>query len=406
MGYTMPKNCQNDIENVLKTQGRTQMASSATQELLPNVEELPERKSGIWPSQRIWAAVELGQIRGEDRISQEQVQPASLDLRLGSIAYRVPASFLPGRKMKVKDKVDLLFEEKINIENGAVLRKGKVYIVQLQEILNLRKRVSGIANPKSSTGRLDVFCRVITDYGTEFDTIHERYAGPLWLEIAPRSFDVMVYRGSRLAQVRLRQGTPPSSDTFVRKLNEALRIVRGGDRLDDIKDGAIALSVDATGDPVSGLIGYKAKNNSEFVDVEKINYYDPNIFWEKIYRRKSGGIILEMNDFHILATKERVALPANFAADMVAYDTLVGEFRAHYAGFFDPGFGYAGGEPQGTKIVLEVRSHEVPFIIEDGQNVGRVVVERLEEPTDKPYGSGIGSSYQHQGLTLSKQFKR
>lgn len=382
------------------------MASSTTQELLPNLEELPERKSGIWPSQRIWAAVELKQIRGEDRVTREQIQPASLDLRLGGIAHRIPASFLPGRNTKVKDKVDFLSEERVSIENGAILRKGNVYIVQLQETLDLKKRMSGFSNPKSSTGRLDVFCRVITDYGTEFDTIHERYTGPLWLEIVPRSFDVKVYRGTRLAQVRLRQGTPPSSDTFVRKLNEALKIVRGGDRLDDIKDGAIALSVDAIGEPVSGLIGYKAKTTAEYIDVEKINYYDPDFFWERIYRKEGRGIILETNDFHILATKERVALPENYAADMVAYDTLVGEFRAHYAGFFDPGFGYAGGEAQGTKIVLEIRSHEVPFIIEDGQNVGRVVVERLEEPTDKPYGSDIGSSYQHQGLTLSKQFKR
>ena len=382
------------------------MASNAIQELLPIVDVLPEKQSGVWPSQRIWAAVARRQIIAENRIGQEQVQPASLDLRLGGVAHRVPASFLPGRNTKVKDKVDLLSEEKIDLEKGAVLHQGKVYIVRLQESLDLRKRMSGFANPKSSTGRLDVFCRIITDYGTEFDTIHERYSGPLWLEIAPRSFSVKVYAGTRLAQVRLRQGTPPSSDTYVRELNDTLKIVRGGDRLEDIKDGAIALSVDAIGDPVSGLIGYKAKKTSEFIDVEKINYYDPNAFWERVYRRENGGIILETDDFHILATKETVALPADMAADMVAYDTLVGEFRAHYAGFFDPGFGYVGNEPRGTRIVLEVRSHEVPFIIEDGQNVGRVLVERLAEPTDKPYGHGIGSSYQYQGLTLSKQFRR
>lgn len=376
--------------------------------LLPIDERRSELPSGIWPAQRIKAATGAhGMIQAEEPVTAAQIQPASLDLRLGSVAYRVPASFLPGPSKTVKDKIELLAQERLDIESGAVLRKGEVYIVPLQESLRLKKRTSGFTNPKSSTGRLDVFARVITDRGTEFDAIPERYVGPLWLEVAPRSFNVRVRRGSRLAQVRLRRGSPPSNDTFARRLIEAVGVIRADEGAVNIKDGAIALSVDMEGDPVSGVIGYKAKKTSECIDVDKVNYYDPDIFWERVHRPDGGrGIILKTDDFHILATKEMVAVPDDFAADMVAYDTLVGEMRVHYAGFFDPGFGCDESGAYGTKIVLEVRSHEVPFMVEHGQIVGRVILERLTERTEKPYGAGIGSSYQRQGLTLSKQFKR
>ncbi len=382
------------------------MSEYVNQDQLPLIDEPAALQSGIWPAQWIKAAIENRDIYAQDRIASDQIQPASLDLRLGGTAYKVPASFLPGRAMTVQDKIDLLGNEKLDLETGAVFRTGEVYIVQLQESLRLKKRVSGSANPKSSTGRLDVFARVITDYGTEFDTIRERYAGPLWLEVAPRSFDVKVRRGSRLAQIRLRRGSPPSSDTLLKRLNEEKGIVQVGDELADIKDNGIALSVDVEGDPETGLIGYKAKKTSAHIDVDKLAHYDVDDFWERIYRPERGGIILQTDDFHILATKESVAIPDTHAADMVAYDTLVGEFRAHYAGFFDPGFGYADGKPIGAKIVLEIRSHEVPFMVEHGQNVGRVMVERLVSSTDKPYGAGIGSNYQRQGLALGKHFKR
>ncbi len=382
------------------------MGEFATQEQLPLLGDSPEPKSGIWPAQWIAAAIERRDIVAQDPISRDQIQPSSLDLRLGSFAYKVPASFLPGREMTVQDKIDLLGEEKISIEDGAVLRKSEVYIVPLQESLRLRKRVSGAANPKSSTGRLDVFARVITDYGTEFDTIRERYNGPLWLEVAPRSFNVKVRRGSKLAQIRLRRGSPRSGDALLKRLNEEIKIVHAEDAPADIKDNGIALSVDVRGDPVTGLVGYKARKTHECIDIDQVNAYDVDAFWERIYRPERGGIILHTDDFHILATKESVAIPDTHAADMVAYDTLVGEFRAHYAGFFDPGFGYSPGGPNGAKIVLEVRSHEVPFMVEHGQNVGRVIVERLATPTDRPYGADMGSSYQRQGLMLGKHFKR
>jgi dCTP deaminase len=377
------------------------ISQSAGQALLPFHE--PTR-SGIWPAQLLRAATTQGIIQAED-ILPEQIQPASIDLRLGGTAYRVPASFLPGPSMTVRDKLAVLAEEEIDIESGAVLETNQVYIVPLQEHLRLKRRMSGVANPKSSTGRLDVFARLITDFGTEFDTVHEKYSGPLWLEIAPRSFNVMVRKGSRLAQLRLRSGSPRSSDSLVRDLNESVRIVRY-EGTPDIKHYGLALSVDLRGDPVSGIVAYKAKRTPSHIDVDKVNFYEIDDYWERVPRPKDRGLILQKDEFYILATKEFVAIPHNVAADMVAYDTLVGEFRAHYAGFFDPGFGYTEAGHQGAKIVLEVRSHEVPFMIEHGQVVGRVMVERLTKTTDMPYGAGIGSSYHGQGLTLGKQFKR
>lgn len=385
---------------------RVGVKKMAIQAVLPILEDQAETRTGIWPAQWLKAAIERGDIRAEDRISDAQIQPASLDLRLGGTAYRLPASFLPGPSATVQDKVDLLAIETIDLEKGAVLRPGNVYIVRLQESLRLKKRTDGFANPKSSTGRLDVFARVITDGGIEFDSIPEHYKGPLWLEIAPRSFSVMVRRGSRLTQVRLRRGSPRSSDAETRRLNKEVRIVHADDGYGNVKEGAIALSVDVRGDPVSGLVGYRAKRTDEYVDIDKVNHYDPEAFWDRVYRPDAGGLVLGVDDFHILGTKETVAVPHDYAADMVAYDTLVGEFRVHYAGFFDPGFGYRGEEAIGTRIVLEVRSHEVPFMIEHGQIIGRVMVERLAEATDRPYGAQIGSSYNQQGLTLGKQFKR
>jgi dCTP deaminase len=316
--------------------------------------------------------------------------------------------------MTVERKLADLTLEKIALDgpDGAVLERGHVYLVPLQEGLRLRSRWSGSANPKSSTGRLDVFARVITDYSGEFDSIAERYCGPLWLEIAPRSFHVRVRQGSRLAQVRLRYGRPRTSDSFIRDLNERARLVHAGEEAAgagnpaDIKQGAIALSVDLATAGADDIVGYRAKRADQAVDVDRVGAYDPAEFWEPVAKPAGGAIVLETDDFYILASKERVSIPQDYAADMVAYDTLVGEFRVHYAGFFDPGFGYEGDKPVGAKIVLEVRSHEVPFLIDHGQIMGRVLFERLSQPTDRPYGQGIGSNYQGQALALSKQFKR
>lgn len=372
----------------------------------PSPEEARPAPSGIWPAQRLRQGLAEGEILGETAIEEGQVQPASLDLRLGERAYRLPASFLPGRHRRVREKLDLLADKRIDLTGGAVLEKGHVYLVPLQESLRLRRRLTAVANPKSSTGRLDVFCRVITDYGTAFDEIEEGYKGPLWLEVAPRSFNVVVRTGSRLAQLRIKQGSPPSSDSFARRLNEAVQVVGAKDEPADVRGGAIALSVDMHGEGGGGIVGYRARKTDAPVDIDAKAAYAIADFWETIARPDESGLRLVPDTFHILATKELVAVPADYAGDMIAYDTLVGEFRVHYAGFFDPGFGYEGDERKGCKIVLELRSHEVPFMMEHGQIVGRVSVERLTAPTEAPYGSAIGSSYQGQGLTLGKQFRR
>lgn len=380
------------------------MGEMLVQESLPHLEDSRVR-TGIYPAQWYAGAIRRGLIISANEISAAQIQPASIDLRLGGTAYRVPTSFLPGRKSTVQTKLDWLAAEKIDLTSGAILQKGHVYIIRLMESLDLRKRVSAIANPKSSTGRLDLFARVITDFSTEFDVIAEQYDGPLWLELAPRSFNVLAREGSRLVQIRVRHGAPRQSEKQLRRLHGEDGVVRGEED-PDIRAGGIAMSVDIVGDNVSKLIGYKAKKTNKHIDVDKVNFYASSEFWETVNRPDEGGIILKPDDFHILASKETVSVPTDWAAEMVAYDTLVGEFRVHYAGFFDPGFGYSPNGHSAAKAVLEIRSHEVPFMIEDGQIVGRLMLERLTERTERPYGSDIGSFYQFQGLTLSKQFRR
>ena len=382
------------------------MTEAAVQAWLPTFDEPQARSSGICPAQWFPGAISRGIVSSASGIDLEsQIQPASIDLRLGPTAYCVPASFLPGRGTQVADKLEWLATERVDLSQGAVLRRDRVYIVRLLESLDLRKRLSGITNPKSSTGRLDVFARVISDNCTEFDTIAEQYEGPLWVEIAPRSFDVIVREGSRLVQLRIKSGLPRPSEAQLRALHESVRIVGDEDEPDITRRG-VAITVDMVGDQVSRLIGYRAKRAEAAIDVDRINHYEPADYWDPVYRPPSGGIILQPDDFHILASKATLTVPEDHAADLIAYDTLVGEFRVHYAGFFDPGFGYAARGHKGAKAVLEVRSHEVPFMIEDGQTVGRLAFERLTEKTAKPYGSGIGSSYQYQGLVLSKQFRR
>jgi dCTP deaminase len=362
-----------------------------------------DHSTGILPSQRLLELIHKSrQIRSLEPIADDQIQPASLDLRLGPVAYRVQASFLPGKRSTVQDKIDAFAMHRIELGHGAVLERGCVYIVPLMESLSLRKRTSGIANPKSSTGRLDIFTRLITDSGTQFDRVREQYQGPLYAEISPRTFSVLVREGSRLNQLRLKYGSPPASDDALRRLHNQVGLVDAELAAEDIKSG-LPLTVDVRGDPISGLIGYRARHHAGLIDVDKIGYYDPLDFWEPVYARKDRGLILNPGDFYILASKESVTVPETHAAEMIAYDTLIGEFRVHYAGFFDPGFGH--GEVAGTRAVLEVRSHEVPFMLEHGQTVGRLFFERLTAKPDRLYGAGIGSSYQRQGLTLSKQFR-
>ena len=351
---------------------------------------------GLLPLQALAATVHDGLIAADTPFADNQVQPASVDLRLGPIAYRVRTSFLPGRQATVAEKLDALVMHTVDLAAGAVLERGCVYIVPLMERLALPDDLAAIANPKSSTGRLDVFARVISDNSGAFDHIAAGYHGPLYAEISPRTFSILVRRGSRLVQLRLRRGPPvylhpPAA---------------GPTGTPPSPSEGLAITVDATGNPATGLVGWRARRHAGLIDVDRIGHYDPQDFWEPVHAARSGGLILDPNEFYILASKESVMVPVDQAAEMVAYDTLLGEFRVHYAGFFDPGFGLAEVGGRGSRAVLEVRSHEVPFLIEDGQVVGRLLYERLTARPDRLYGEGIGSSYQRQGLALSKHFRR
>ncbi len=372
-----------------------------------------ERSTGLLPSQMLREAVAVGrEILSTQPIGDEQIQPASIDLRLGEVAYRVRASFLPGARARVRDKLDFLSMHRIGLTQGAVLEKDCVYIVPLFESVALRKRTTALANPKSSIGRLDVFARVITDYGTEFDRVREGYKGPLFAEISPRSFSILARTGSSLVQLRVRRGSPLFGDTALRRLHDEVGLVEAPEgeapAPDAIRDG-LAFTVDVAGDKSTGIVGYKARRHTDLVDVDRVHHYDPRDFWEPVQVHRgpgsAGGIVLDPHDFYILASREAVVVPPDHAAEMRPYHTFVGEFRVHFAGFFDPGFGTSETGGTGSRAVLEVRSHEVPFLIEDGQVLGRLVYERLIARPDKLYGRAIGSSYQRQGLALSKHFK-
>ena len=365
----------------------------------------PRHTTGILPAQSLRQMIRAGEIAATTEIEEAQIQPASLDLRLGRRGWRVRASFLPGPEASVQRLIDELGMHEIDLGEGAVLERGCVYIVPLLEHLKLSYRVTGFANPKSSSGRLDVFTRLIVDGADAFDRIEDGYAGPLYAEIAPRTFSVLVREGDTLNQVRIRRGSPRTTDTGLKRLQEQVTLVHGQDEGANIDHG-IAVSVDLAGPGQGALIGYRARRHTGLIDLRKANHYDPLEFWEPIHRRGPARLILDPDDFYILASREAVTVPPDHAAEMLPFNPLVGEFRVHYAGFFDPGFGYAGADGQGAKAVLEIRSREVPFVLEHGQTVARLIYERLTAEPDKVYGPTIGSNYQRQGLKLSKQFKR
>ena len=358
-------------------------------------------QKGILPDRMIAALTKAGGILPAYEFAPDQIQPASLDLRLGDIAYRVRASFLPGRAT-VAERIEHLKLHEIALGDGAVLETGAVYIVPLLESLALPSGIAAAANPKSSTGRLDVFTRVITDRARGFDRIEAGYHGPLYAEISPKTFPVLVREGSRLSQLRLRRGHAALGADDLAALHARERLV---DSEDADFEGGISVSVDLAGSGPNSLIGYRAKRHTGVIDVERRAGYDFAEFWEPMRARADGTLILDPDEFYILASKEAVQVPPDYAAEMVPFDPLVGEFRVHYAGFFDPGFGYAGAGGKGSRAVLEVRSREVPFILEHGQIVGRLVYEKMLARPETLYGSGIGSNYQAQGLKLSKHFK-
>jgi dCTP deaminase len=363
------------------------------------------QSAGILPSQTIQALFDQGAIRAARPLDDDQIQPASLDLRLGPKAWRMRASFLPGPRSRVEQRIADLALHEIDLTRGAVLETGCVYVAPLMEGLALPPSLIASTNPKSSTGRLDVFTRVITDHGRAFDQVEAGYDGPLYAEIGPRTFPVLVRAGSRLSQIRFRSGEARVPDLELRDIQRRMRLVSTPDP--DIA-GGVAVSVDldgfidAAGHPI---VGYRAKRHTGVVDVDRRAACDLLDYWEPIQKRGRDSLILDPNEFYILASKEAVHVPPDFAAEMVPFDPMVGEFRVHYAGFFDPGFGHAPDGMEAARAVLEVRSREVPFILEDGQIVGRLVYERMTERPRILYGAGLGSNYQGQALKLSKHFR-
>jgi dCTP deaminase len=357
--------------------------------------------TGILPSHVLRRLIRARkEVLATEEIEEAQIQPASIDLRLGPVAWRVRASFLPGPNATVADRLPSVFMHEIDLSKGAVLETGCVYIVPLLEVADFSHRVSGTANPKSSTGRIDVFTRLITDRAQAFDRIEPGYRGPLYAEISPRTFPVLVRKGSKLNQLRVRRGTPQFTDTQLKRLHAENPLVSG---TADIDNG-LALSIDLKGEG-GGRIGWRAKRHTGVIDVDRRDALNPHEYWEPIEANASGDLVLDPDEFYILVSREAVAIPPDHAAEMVPFNPLVGEFRVHYAGFFDPGFGYEAGQPPAARGVLEVRSREVPFILEHGQIIGRLVFERLTDPPPTVYGQGIGSNYQRQGLRLSKHFK-
>jgi dCTP deaminase len=357
---------------------------------------------GILPDRMIAALVKMGAIIPAAALDDDQIQPASIDLRLGEIAYRVRASFLPGPDSTVAERIDELKLHEIALGDGAVLETGCVYIVPLIESLALPPEIAAAANPKSSTGRLDVFTRVIADETRGFDRIKPGYHGPLYVEISPRTFPVLVREGSRLSQIRLRHGHAVLDADALTALNARERLV--DTEAPDLSDG-VPVGVDLVGFGADKFVGYRAKRHTGLIDIDRRASYEVAEFWEPIRARRDASLILDPGEFYILASKEAVQVPPDHAAEMVPFDPLVGEFRVHYAGFFDPGFGYAGAGGRGSRAVLEVRSREVPFILEHGQMVGRLVYERMLARPDALYGQDIGSNYQAQSLKLSKHFR-
>ena len=361
--------------------------------------------NGILPVQDIRRMIADGEIAAATDMTTAQMQPASIDLRLGRRAWRVQSSFLPGSGTRVEDKLDRLAMHQLDLDGGAVLERGCVYIVELQEALCLPGDVSAMANPKSSTGRLDIFTRLITDEALEFEAVAAGYEGPLFAEISPRTFSVLLRPGSCLSQLRLRRGPAVMSDDAMIRLQRDVGLVRGASDV-DIRDG-VALSVNLTPSGPDDIIGWRARKHAGLVDIDAPASCQVSDFWERLTTSDlvAGGLVLHPDEFYILASREFVTVPRDHAAEMRAYDTRVGEFRAHYAGFFDPGFGMAELGASTTRAVLEVRSHDVPFLIEEGQTVCRLVYEPMAAVPESLYGAtGSSSNYQSQGLRLAKHF--
>lgn len=384
------------------------MNEGKDRDLFGQTQRVVRRPPGILPSQEIEELIRNGKIRSRTDFSIDQIQPSSIDLRLGNVAYRVRASFIPSRKFLISSKIRELQLEEIDLSQPALLNVGSLYIIPLIERLELPSDMRGKSNPKSTTGRLDIFTRLMAEGSGRFEVIPKAYSGDLYVEVVPQTFPIIVREGTKLNQIRFFRGEPERDDEQLRQLSRTGKLIykHNGDAPTEIVIGdGLRVSVDLQGDERDNIVAYKAKKGCPPIDLANVGAYDVEEYWEPI--RALKGLVLNPNDFYLLASKQRVGVPPGYAAEMEQYDSSIGEFTVHYAGFFDPGFGYGTrGEIRGTKAVLEVRAHEVPILLEDGQEVGRMTYLKMAERPFRTYGQGIGSSYQEQGLALSKQFKK
>ena len=343
-----------------------------------------------------------GFLYAENKIPDESIQPASIDLRLDKFGYELSSSFLAINET-VNEKLKYFKIKKIDISNGYLFKKNITYLIELQENLKLDKYISGKCNPKSSTGRLDIFCRTISDYNSEYENINHGYKGKIFLEITSKTFNIVFKTGDKLNQLRLRnKKTFYLDDKTLKSINKknSLLFNNIGKKINpDIKEG---LKIKADLSYKNKIVAFKAKKQSPKIYFNKFKSYKIKDYWIPIKGRKSNSIIIEPNEFYILISKEKICIPPKFAAEMIPYDTNIGEFRVHYAGFFDPGF---GTKKNGSFAVLEIKTYEVPFSIQDGQNVARLIFEKLAQIPDKLYGKEIKSNYHNQGLALSKHFR-
>lgn len=374
-------------------------------------------KPGVFADQEVRSAVQSGWVKASSPIEERQFQPASLDLRLGSIAYQLRASFLPSPQSVLSrlnqadlDKSELVID-RFPLRQAVTLQRKTVYLAPLMESLALPENVRGRCNPKSTTGRLDIFTRLITDEASRFDEISPGYHGPLYLEICPQWFPIRIQEGLSLNQVRFAWGKSAISDAELGRIYRKTPLLYDDDGRPlpfdrSVLRGGLRMGIDLSGRVTEGIIGYRAIENPPAIDLIKVDHYDPAEYWEPIKKPNRDFFILDADRFYILASKERIRVPPDVAAEMVVYDAGAGELRTHYAGFFDPGFGFGDGSIMGTKVVMEVRAREVQFMVYHGQTLFRVLLERMRSRPDRLYGLGLGSSYQHQTLTLSKQFRR
>lgn len=375
-----------------------------------NVLGLPDGAQGVLPSQVLKRAIDTGVIdSGDYKIPAASIQPASIDLRLGEVAYRIRCSFLPDTR-PVADKLkDLVIDELDLRRDGALLETNRPYLIPLIEHLNLPTGLRGKANPKSSTGRLDVFTRVVTDHSYRFDEIADGYRGQLFLEVVPLSFTVRVRQGLALNQLRLSAGRASLIDDEIRALHATEPLLYAGGApvpdADFATAGGLFVGLDLQGD-ATGRVGYRAREYAPVLDMSGVGAHEPAEYWEPVHREGGDRVILAPERFYLLLSDESVRIPPGYASEMTAYDPTSGELRTHYAGFFDPGFGYSpDGAVRGSRAALEVRAHDVPFMIEHRQRVCKLNFERMLEPPEILYGQGIGSNYQQQTDTLSKHFR-